>query len=161
MGAIFTKAMTAAAKEKVDCSIMNSGSGRIDDQLSGTITAVDIFRCLPYGGPIYEVEMKGELLSKVLQEGEAKNGKGAYLQRNKVSFNQKNQHWQINGEAIDPLKNYRVMLTDYLLKGLDIVALKEDSPGIVNITRPQEGDEADIRRDIRLAVIEYLKGQQD
>ncbi|MEM9824591.1 MAG: 5'-nucleotidase C-terminal domain-containing protein, partial [Bacteroidota bacterium] len=159
MGKMFTKAMTAAAQTPVDCSIMNSGSVRIDDQLSGTITAFDIFRCLPYGGAIVEVEIKGHLLLKILQEGRAKKGKGAYLQKDKVRFSQQKQRWVIDNQIIDPAASYRVMITDYLLSGLDIVSLQEDSEGLLQINRPEVEDKTDLRRDIRIAIINYLKNQ--
>ncbi|MFT6066497.1 MAG: 2',3'-cyclic-nucleotide 2'-phosphodiesterase (5'-nucleotidase family), partial [Polaribacter sp.] len=62
LGEIITKSMSFAFDDSVDCALLNGGSIRIDDQLSGAINAVDIFRVLPYGGAILKVEIKGRLL---------------------------------------------------------------------------------------------------
>lgn len=157
LGDIFTKAMSQAALQEVDCSFMNSGSVRIDDQLSGDITAIDIFRTLPYGGKIVEVDLTGKVLLEVLDEGRSKKGNGAFLQLHKVRYSAKNQRWEIKGEAIDPEKTYHAMATDYLMLGLDIKSLKTDLPGVLKVDEPKEGDENDLRRDIRLVIIDYLK----
>ena len=65
--------------------------------------------------------------------------------------------WLIDNKAIDPEKVYHIMTTDFLLKGLDIEFLVADHPDIINIDRPVASDDADQRRDIRIAVINYLK----
>ena len=57
LGVIITKSMSFAYHEKVDGAIVNGGSIRIDDQLVGTITPVDIFRVLPFGGAIVKVSI--------------------------------------------------------------------------------------------------------
>ena len=157
LGKMIGKSMTTAAVKPVDCSFLNSGSIRIDDQLEGNITAVDIFRTMPYGGPIVEVDMKGSLLLKTLKTGKSKVGNGAYLQYDKVYFSPTKNEWLIDNKAIDPEKVYHIMTTDFLLKGLDIEFLVADHPDIINIDRPVASDDADQRRDIRIAVINYLK----
>ena len=81
LGQVIAKAMSFAFEDQVDCALVNGGSIRIDDQLSGPVTAVDIFRVLPYGGGVLKVGIKGELLERVLNYGIAAQGKGAYLQR--------------------------------------------------------------------------------
>ncbi len=53
------------------------------------------------------------------------------------------------------------MLNDYLLKGIDIEALKTDSPGIIKVTYANKEDDTDLRRDIRVAIIHYLKGLEE
>ena len=58
LGKIITQSMSFAFDDRVDCALVNGGSIRIDDALEGAITAVDIFRVLPYGGPILKVNIK-------------------------------------------------------------------------------------------------------
>lgn len=55
---------------KADCAFFNGGSVRIDDQLKGNITAVDVFRAMPYGGAIFTIKIKGVFLKKILDFGE-------------------------------------------------------------------------------------------
>ena len=152
MGNLITKAMSFAYDDEVDCALVNGGSIRIDDQLAGNISAVDIFRVLPYGGAILKVKIKGSLLKKVLDYGVKSAGTGAYLQRyNAVLTNKK---WLISGNAIQPQKTYTVAFSDYLLKGFDIPFLSEKNKEVLSIYNPTTTETA---FDIRKAVILYLK----
>lgn len=157
LGDLITTAMLAASKAGADAAIMNGGSVRIDDQISGNITAVDIFRTMPFGGGIMEVEMTGVLLSKVLTEGVSKKGTGSYLQRKGLNFSEKDKQWLIGGQPVEPKKKYTIALNDYLMRGKDISFLKEGAEGVLKIHRPNAKSKLDFRNDIRVAVIEYLK----
>ena len=86
LGNMIARSMAYSYNNEVDCSIVNGGSIRIDDQLIGDINSIDIFRVLPFGGPVLKVEMKGSLLKKVLQYGENATGSGTYLQRSNIQF---------------------------------------------------------------------------
>lgn len=152
MGEIIAKAMSYAYQDTVDCAFVNGGSIRIDDQLSGDITATDIFRVLPYGGSVYEIEIQGHLLKNVLEYGNNAVGNGAYLQR--YNCDKVGGEWQIQGQAIDNDKTYKVAVSDYLMKGFDIPVLKEGAPNVLSVYKPTE---AEIGYDIRKAVIEYFK----
>ncbi len=156
-GDILARAMTAGARGEVVGSLINSGSVRIDDQLQGNIYAIDMFRALPFGGGTEEVEMRGSLLEKMLRQGLANKGKGGFLQTDGFRYNQENATWYAGGEAIDPAKTYRVITTDFLLTGLEsgMDFFTPDNPDILNIESPTETD--DLRSDIRLLVIDYLK----
>lgn len=145
--------MKGFGDSKIDCAIVNGGSIRIDDELSGAITGVDIFRVLPYGGPIYKVDMKGELLERVLQFGRLKSGTGAYLQRFNTSYDESSKRWKVGEKFIQKNKVYTVALTDYLLLGFDIPFLKSDTKGIVKVY-PNNPD--DLATDIRSVVIEHM-----
>lgn len=152
LGNIITKSMSFAYYNEVDCAIVNGGSIRIDDELSGDITALDIFRVLPYGGQIFKINIKGDLLKDVLEYGDNAKGTGAYLQRyncKKVGI-----EWQVNGQPIDGMKVYAVAVSDYLMKGYDIPILKERTTGVLNVYKPQNIESAS---DIRKAVIKYLE----
>jgi len=152
MGDLITKSMSFAFDNNVDCALVNGGSIRIDDELAGAVTAVDIFRVLPYGGAILKVKIKGHLLQKVLEYGVNAAGTGAYLQR----YNTKkvDGNWLVNAKKITPSKTYTVAFSDYLLKGFDIPFLSDKSKGVHSIYTPKGTETA---ADIRKAVISYLK----
>ena len=152
LGQVITKAMSFAYKNQVDCALVNGGSIRIDDQLSGLVTAVDIFRVLPYGGGVLKVGIKGSLLERVLEYGIKSQGEGAYLQRFNAS--KLDGIWMIKGRALDNNKTYTVAFSDYLLKGLDIPFLSSSNSEITYIFQPKN---TDLASDIRKAVINYLK----
>jgi len=152
MGTIIAKSMSFSYNNEVACSIVNGGSIRIDDVLEGDINAVDIFRVLPYGGPILKIDIKGSLLNDVLNYGEKAIGTGAYLQR----YNAKKMgvNWFVNNSVIDPEKTYTIAISDYLMKGFDIPFLKEDNLGVIKVHKPLK---TELSFDIRKAVVTYLK----
>ncbi|WP_439132755.1 bifunctional metallophosphatase/5'-nucleotidase [Polaribacter sp.] len=152
LGAIITKSMSFSFNDKVDCALVNGGSIRIDDQLTGNITPIDIFRVLPYGGAVLKVKLKGRLLKRVLDYGKLAAGTGAYLQR----FNAEKigEQWFIKNQPLDIKKNYTVAFSDYLLKGFDIPFLNAENKEVISVYKPNENEMA---IDIRKAVIEYLK----
>ncbi|MEE9348415.1 MAG: bifunctional metallophosphatase/5'-nucleotidase [Flavobacteriaceae bacterium] len=152
LGKIIAKSMAFSYDNKVDCALVNGGSIRIDDQLTGNITGVDIFRVLPYGGKILKVKLRGKHLEKVLQYGKLKAGSGAYLQR--YNAVQKNKKWLVNNKLIEQNKIYTVAFSDYLLKGYDISFLNEKNKDIISIYTPTKED---LNFDIRKSVIAYMK----
>lgn len=151
LGELVTNAMIAASGD-VDGSIINSGSIRIDDRLTGDITAIDIFSALPYGGPINIITIKGKTLIRVLDIGVKNKGTGGYLQRGNIQ--KVGNKWQIGGQAIANDKNYQIAISSYLMKGLEtrLGFLTKDHPDISKMEVPTEGD----RMDIRKAIITYL-----
>lgn len=152
LGKIITESMSYAFNDKVDCALVNGGSIRIDDQLSGDITPVDIFRVLPFGGAIVKVEIKGRLLKRVLDYGELASGTGAYLHR--FNANRVEDTWYINNQKINLSKMYTVAFSDYLLKGFDIPFLSSENKEVHSVYHPKEDEMA---YDIRKAVVSYLK----
>jgi len=152
MGKLITKSMSFAFDDYVDCALVNGGSIRIDDELEGNITAVDIFRVLPYGGAVLKVKIKGSLLLKVLDYGENAAGTGAYLQRYNVE--KINKKWLIKSKPINPNKIYTVAFSDYLLKGFDIPFLSNKNKEVISIYQPKENE---LSYDVRKAVVKYLK----
>ena len=166
-GKLITDAMFAASKNNPDCVILNSCSIRVDDVLKGSLSELDIVRILPFGGGIDEVEMTGTILRQTLDAGFYNKGKGGYLQLNRITRDEKTGNWSVGGTAIDPNKLYHVTLPDYLLTGNEsnLGFLKADNdatgksnnPGIPKIIKPDSKNKADIRNDIRLVLIQYLK----
>ncbi|TNE52731.1 MAG: bifunctional metallophosphatase/5'-nucleotidase [Bacteroidetes bacterium] len=166
VGQLITQAMLSVAHKKADCAILNGGSIRVDDVLSGALTELDIVRMLPFGGGISEVDMRGTLLQRVLDAGLGNKGKGGYLHLAGIARNEPSGIWEVAGQALDANRTYRVVLPDFLLTGLEtnMDFLKAEpsgsgttNPDILSIDRPQKGNTDDIRRDIRLVLIQYLQ----
>lgn len=153
MGEIVAASMSKAYNNEVDAAFVNGGSIRIDDVLTGNISAIDIFRVLPYGGAILKVKLKGALLKEVLDYGVKAGGTGAYLQRFNISKDEKGD-WLVKNESIKNDKVYTVATSDYLLKGFDIPFLKPDNIGVIEVYEPKN---TEIAYDVRKAVINYLK----
>jgi 5'-nucleotidase/UDP-sugar diphosphatase len=154
LGAVITKAFYLAAKNPIDAAIMNSGSVRIDDQLQGQVTVLDIFRALPYGGQVVEVEMTGTLLKKLLDAD--KVGRGAYLQRHKIEGDSKTG-WLVKGNPLDVNRNYNIAMNDFMLAGYDFDFFTKENLGILNVTYGNPDDLTDFRKDLRLATAKYLE----
>ena len=153
MGDVFTKACLAATNNDATAAIINSGGIRIDDRIGAPILALDIFRALPFGGKLVDIEIKGFLLKKVLDEGEDSAGTGAYLQRQNIKKN-RNGDWEIGKKKIKDDKVYPIILNDFLLMGRDIPILTSDHPGITKIIEPEPES---LAADMRKAIIAYMK----
>ncbi|RSC92239.1 bifunctional metallophosphatase/5'-nucleotidase [Tenacibaculum singaporense] len=155
MGKIIAESMSLAYNNEVDCALVNGGSVRIDDVLSGDVNAVDIFRVLPYGGEILKVKIKGSLLKEVLDFGVESSGTGAYLQR--YNAEKVGEEWMLKNGKLQENQTYTVAFSDYLLRGLDIPMLSNKSEGVINVYTPEVGE---VAYDIRKAVVNFLKQNQ-
>ena len=154
LGDMITEAMAWAYNNEVDAALVNGGSIRVDDMLPNDLSSLDVFRILPFGGSIIKVDLKGSLLTKVLDYGKEKRGTGAYLQRYNVGVDPNIGVWLIGGEKIEPQRTYSVAFSDFLLKGYDIPFLKPDHPDVLNVYKPAKGENAN---DICKTIILYLK----
>ncbi len=169
VGGMITEAMLSVSRTKPECTMLNSGSIRVDDVLSGILTELDIVRMLPFGGGISEVEMKGSLLRKTLETGLSNKGGGGYLQTNGAMQDAATGQWKIGANALDDNKLYRVSLPDFLLTGNEAnmgflkasigADGKSNNPDIPKITKPDPKDKNDLRNDIRLALIAHLRAE--
>ena len=167
-GDLITSAMMAAAKTKPEGAILNSGSIRVDDILTGTLTELDIVRMLPFGGSVVEVEMRGSLLRKTLDAGAGNKGNGGYLQLKNIRRDEAGK-WYVADKALDDAKTYRLVLPDFLLTGneqnMGFLKAGVDAEGkssnaeIPVIRKPDPKDKSDLRNDIRQALIAYLRGK--
>lgn len=155
VGDVITRAMTFVYPE-TQAAIVNGGSIRVDDKLSGVITSKDIFRILLFGGEVLKVELKGKLLIDVLDYGVKASGTGAYLQRYNLDKNPEG-NWMLNQAVIQSEEIYAVAMSDFLLLGLDIPFLTADHEDIISVYRPTKDETA---KDIRKAIIQYLKKDQ-
>jgi 2',3'-cyclic-nucleotide 2'-phosphodiesterase (5'-nucleotidase family) len=153
---LVTAAMAYACPQ-ADVVLFNSGSIRLDDILTPPVTQYDIIRTLPFGGGIREVDMKGDLLLKVLQAGEKNKNNGGFLQSQPVVFNSAVNSFTVNNQTINPTRTYRVAVTDFLLSGKEanLDFLNEANPGIVKIY-PAETEITNPKSDIRAAIVMFL-----
>lgn len=140
------------------CSIMNSGSVRVDDVLKDKLSQYDILRSLPFGGGIIEMDMRGVLLKKILDAGWLNQGAGGFLQWDKIARNADGK-WFVSGDLLDEQKTYHVAMNDFLLTGLEtgLEFLTQGNPDIIVLYPPRKKDPDDLRNDIRFVVIDYLK----
>ncbi len=144
LGQMIANGIKLSGKKPVAAAFVNAGAIRIDDQLEGKIEAIDIFRVLPFGGQIYEGDMKGADLIKLLTAASKKLGGGSFFQMSTSITN--NGQWSIDGKAIDPAKIYHIAANDYLMK--------KNAAIIQNQNKPTENN--DPRSDLRIAVINYM-----
>lgn len=169
VGQMITESMLAVSRTKTVCAILNSGAIRVDDVLSGTLTELDVVRMLPFGGGLSEVEIRGSLLRKTLETGLSNKGNGGYLQVNRARKDAASVQWFVGDNPLDDNQLYRVVLPDFLLTGneanmgflkasLDANG-KSDNPDIPSIVKPDPKDKDDLRNDIRLALIRFLRGE--
>lgn len=151
------------ALPKVDGVVFNSGSIRIDDQLSGNISQYDVLRVLPYSGKILTVELKGKLLTQVLEQGRKNVGNGGFLQYDDWITNDVNNNevttWRVGKEAIQADKIYTIAFTEFLLTGKEkgLSFLTRDNPDIIKVIEPKTDDFDDPASDIVRALIRYFK----
>jgi 5'-nucleotidase len=140
-------------------AIFNGGSIRIDDKLEGNLSEYDVLRILPFGGSLMAVEMKGRLLKKVLDIGKKNQGTGGYLQFENISFDKGKQNWLINNKLIKRNKYYLIAINEFLMSGKEanLDFLTEKHPDVRQIVKADANNPLDTARDIRKALIEYLK----
>ena len=143
-----------AASPKSEAAIINSGSVRVDDVLTGNLTQYDVLRSLPFGGGFVDVELKGNLLKKILDTGWNNVDNGGFLQW--TAIDREKEQWLLNGKPIADDEVHRVSFTDFLLIGYEsnMDYLTAENPGIVNVYKDNRTDN---QKDIRNAVIHYLK----
>jgi 5'-nucleotidase / UDP-sugar diphosphatase len=135
-----------------ELAVFNAGAIRIDDVIpAGPVTQYDVIRMLPFGGKSVNVRMQGDLLGRVLAAGDRNAGRGGFLQRNGVEGSAA-AGWRVAGAPLDPVRIYRVAISDYLLTGneVGIEFLKRDTPGLQVV-----GD----RSDVRQAVIAEMRAR--
>ncbi|HHM21696.1 MAG TPA: bifunctional metallophosphatase/5'-nucleotidase [Bacteroidetes bacterium] len=157
LGAIIAAGMAASLKKPADCAIFNGGSIRLDDQLRGDITAVDIFRVLPFGGAVYEIDIRGDVLKRALNAGIENAGHGGYLQWHNIEYDESNNAWKINGEKLSEGKIYHIAASEYLANGHEKRLEFFKPENFVHWETAKDTDPADLRSDIRKAVVAYLK----
>lgn len=137
--------------ENADLAIFNSGSIRIDDQLPpGEITEYDVIRIMPFGGKILAVNLKGDLLKQVLDQGQANRGTGGYLQTANVTKGKGSNTWLIKGKPLEANRIYLTAINDFLMSG------KEQGLNFLSFQNPGAEKVAE-KQDVRFALIRELQ----
>lgn len=157
LGGLIAKGMLLAGKNQSEAAIFNGGSVRLDDELKGEITVLDVMRTLPYGGGLVELEIEGAELKKILDIGIQNKGTGGYLQW--ANIQQTAAGWQINGQAMADSQVYRIITSDFLFSGLErnLSFFKEGNAAVKTIWRPNAQDKSDLRNSIQACFIEALQ----
>lgn len=161
LGEIICKGWAHSAKaKKADAAIMNGGSVRIDDQLHNNVLAVDLFRAMPFGGQVWEIDIKGGDLMAVLDQGLENKGIGGYLQWWNIEYDTAKKLWRIGGQPMARDKTYHICLNSYLAARSETISpiIKKAK---VKYYKPKKDDLDDPRSDVRKSVIEYLKTLRD
>lgn len=133
-----------------DGAVVNGGSIRIDDVLQpGSVTQYDVIRILPFGGPVVEVEMRGSLLERVLEQGSSNRGGGGFLHTAGIEHAGPDG-WRVGETPLERERTYRIAISDFLLTGRE--------QGLAELTRTHpELRVIGEHRDVRLALIDELR----
>ena len=161
----FSKIIVAAMQQAApdaDIVLLNAGSIRVDDIVQMPVTQYDIIRSLPFGGKIMEVDMKGSLLIKTLEAGRNNAGTGGFLHFPAgVNYNGETKTLSIKNVPLDSEKIYKVALSDFLMTGgeANMDFLTKDNQEAIKVY-PLATDVTDLKSDIRLAIIKYMKNMK-
>lgn len=157
---LITQSMAFACPQ-ADAVIFNSGSIRLDDILIPPVSQYDIIRSLPFGGGIREAEMKGNLLTQILQAGMKNSNNGGFLQYQPIAYNNASNSFMINNAPVDPAKTYRVAVTEFLLSGKEtnLDFLNPQNSDIIKIYSADTSANSP-KSDIRLAMIKYMESNK-
>jgi len=158
LGQMIAHSFYDRAPKKPDAAVVNSGSIRIDDRITGTLTEYDMVRLMPFGGSVVMVELRGGLLKEFLNTGMGNKGRGGYLQWHNIRYEPQGKLWMISGKPLDYDKNYKIAMNDFLLTGYEenMDFLTEDNEQILSVKRPDKENKDDPRIDVRRAFIQYL-----
>jgi 2',3'-cyclic-nucleotide 2'-phosphodiesterase (5'-nucleotidase family) len=160
IGKMLAESFQYGVKETSDFGIVNSGSIRIDDVLTGVMTEYDALRALPFGGSIIGFEIRGDSLISLLNKANTLKNTGGFLQYSNISRDE-NLAWKIQGSPISNEKWYKGVTSDFLIKGLEkeLSGFTDKNPGVRNVAYPDPFDTNDIRNDLRKAFIRYLRSR--
>lgn len=138
---------------QADVYIFNSGSLRLDDNLVGNITAYDVLRSFPYGGPLVRISLNGTQLQKLLHTGDVTNkNEGGYMQRLQAEWT--NDEWIINGQTLDLNASYTVVLPKFVAEG------REANLGFLGEISHKEEDmlhDNKVKNDLRDIIMAYMQ----
>jgi len=105
-----------------DFSFLNFGDIRTD-LYKGEITNLDLFSLCPYGRTLVILEIKGDLLRRLVEEKVSGIRKGLAIGGGAIEYDTKRPShnrltfFQVGDYPIYPKKEYRVVTTDYLANG--------------------------------------------
>jgi 5'-nucleotidase len=134
-----------------DGALYNAGSIRIDDLMPpGPVRQYDVIRILPFGGPIVEVEMRGSLLRRTLEQGVRNRGTGGFVQRTRIG--RTDAGWTVGAAPLRDTTTYRLAVSEFLVSGREqgMDWLNRDNPEL-RVVREH--------RDIRFAFMDVLRAR--
>ena len=144
-----------------DVVLYNSGSLRVDDELMGEVTEYDVLRSLPFGGPMVVMNMKGDVLEKLLNIGTRINrNEGGYLQVRNAVFAGKDKQgkdkWMTTGRTgvIQDHLTYKVLMPEFVALGKE---KNLDFLSQYDYCKPSSFENTRVKNDIRDIFIAYLK----
>lgn len=141
--------------EQVDFAIYNMGGVRADLP-QGTITYGDVLDIAPFENKIAFTTLSGadvlELFEQIASVGGEGVSHGVCLVISKENEKYRLESATVNGEPIDPQRDYRVTTIDYLLGGTDkMTAFKKGR----NVNSPK-----DASNNSRFIIMNYFRDQQ-
>ena len=138
-----------------DLAVFNSGSIRLDDQLTGTITEYDILRSFPFGGGVSIVNLKGDVIERILETGTVTNvGIGGYLQL--ANAEKKADGWYIKQEKLSTSKSYKLVLPQFVMNGGE-----KNLEFLANYANAAQSPTSfgDIKNDVRDIIMAYFRAE--
>ena len=136
-----------------DFSFLNLGGIR-DDISRGPITYRDVFDVMPFDNQIVMCEVDGNFLKEIIEmrvsgsrHGLRVAGVNVLVNRTRKDYNRISQ-LTIGGEPWQSDKIYKIVTTDFLLKG---------NAGLVLLTKIPEEKITRYEKDLRDAIVEYIK----
>jgi 5'-nucleotidase / UDP-sugar diphosphatase len=116
---------------KADVALFNGGNFRAP-VAAGPVTFGDLYTLLPYDNFLIKMKLPGAKLKELLDFAGTKYGTGGFPQVSGMRLHYidgKLTEASINGEPLDPAREYTVLTTDFVASGGDGYPLKEDPYG--------------------------------
>ncbi len=137
--------------EHVDFGVYNMGGVRADLP-KGNVTYGDVLDIAPFENKIAFISLSGNDVMQLFREMASVGGEGvSRAVRLVISSKLQLLSATIDGQPIDPARNYRIATIDYLLEGNDrMLAFKKGN----NINSPQES-----KNNTRFIIMDYFREQ--
>lgn len=116
---------------KADVALFNGGNFRAPIA-AGPVTFGDLYTLLPYDNFLIKMKLSGARLKELLDYAGTKSGSGGFPQVSGMRLHYvdgKLTEASVNGEPLDPAREYTVLTTDFVASGGDGYPLKEDPYG--------------------------------
>ena len=135
--------------EQPDFGVYNMGGVRADLP-KGTVTYGDVLDVAPFENKISFITLKGDVVHELFTQIAVTGGEGmSHAVRMVITKDGQLLSATINGQEIDPQKDYRVTTIDYLLGGTDkMEAFKKGT----NINAPK-----DVSNNTRFIIMNYFR----
>ncbi len=140
---------TKRSSRSVDFAIQNYGGIRVPSLDAGPITVREIYEIMPFDNELVIIEAKGLVINRLFERIAKSGGWPISDQVRLMIKDDKIESLYINGQTVDPTKDYRFALPDYIANGGD------GSDYLINQNRENLG----VR--IRDLLIEHLENEPD